>query len=82
MSSSQLATARASDHALGAFNADAAGELDVLGLDRDPLGVDGLQVAVLKEMDKVRLGRFLQRDDGLRLPARPLAPWAITTAAS
>ena len=34
MSSSQLATARASDHALGALAADAAGELDVLGLDR------------------------------------------------
>ena len=34
--------------------------------------MDGLQVAVLKEMDEVRLGRFLQRDDGLRLPTRPL----------
>ena len=34
--------------------------------------MDGLQVAVLKEVDEVRLGRFLQRDDGLRLPARPL----------
>ena len=40
--------------ALGALAADAAGDLDVLGLDCDPLGVDGLQVAVLKEMDSCR----------------------------
>ena len=58
--------------ALGALAADAAGDLDVLGLDCDPLGVDGLQVAVLKEVDEVRLGRLLQRDDRLRLPALPL----------
>ena len=49
-----MAITRARD-ALCAFAADAAGELDVLGLDCDPLGVDGLQVAVLKEMDEVRL---------------------------
>ena len=65
--SSRLATTR-DRHALGALTADAAGDLDVLGLDGDPLGMDGFQVAVLKEMDEVRLGRLLQRDDGLRLP--------------
>ena len=66
---------------LGALATDAASELDVLGLDRDPLGVDGLQVAVLKEMDEVRLGRFLQRDDGLRRgPSGKRVPAAMSLA--
>ena len=57
---------------LRALAADGARELHVLGLDRDPLAVDGLQVAVLKEADQVCLSRLLQRDNRLRLPARPL----------
>jgi len=40
---------------LGALPADAARQLDVLGHNRHALGVDGAQVAVLKEADQVRL---------------------------
>ena len=50
--------------------ADAARELDVLGHDRDALGVDGAQVRVLEQADEVRLGRLLQREDGRRLEAQ------------
>ena len=45
---------------LAALTADAAGELDVLGHDGDPLGVDGAEVGVLEEGDEVGLGGFLQ----------------------
>jgi hypothetical protein len=40
---------------LVALTTEAAGELDVLGLDGDTLGVDGAQVGVLEEGDEVRL---------------------------
>ena len=36
----------------------------VLGLDGDTLGVDGGQVGVLEERDKVRLGSLLEGHDG------------------
>ena len=45
----------------------AADELNVFGHDGDALGVDGAQVGVLEEADQVRLGRLLQRQDGVRL---------------
>ena len=35
--------------------ADAPGQLDVLGEDGHPLGMDGAQVGVLKEADQVGL---------------------------
>ena len=49
---------------LRSLSADAAGELDVLGHDRDALGVDRAQVGVLEESDEVRLGGLLQSKDG------------------
>ena len=49
---------------LAALTADAAGELDVLGHDGSPLGVDGAQVGVLEQTNKVSLGGLLQRQDG------------------
>ena len=49
---------------LTALSADAASELDVLGHDGDPLGVDGAEVGVLEEGDEVRLGGLLESDDG------------------
>jgi len=52
---------------LGALTADAAGKLDVLRHDRHALGVDGAQVGVLEETNKVRLGRLLQSHDRRRL---------------
>jgi histone H3 len=54
---------------LRALAADATRELDVLGHDGDALGVDGAEVGVLEETDKVRLGRLLEREDGVRLEA-------------
>ena len=54
---------------LAALTADAAGELDVLGHDGDPLGVDGAEVGVLEERDEVGLGGFLEGDDGRSLEA-------------
>merc|ERR1719322_2029889 len=50
--------------ALSPLAADPPGELDVLGHDGDPLGVDGAQVGVLKETDQVGLGRLLEGTDG------------------
>ncbi len=39
---------------------DSPGQLDVLGHDGDPLGMDGAQVGVLKESNKVGLTGFLE----------------------
>jgi histone H3 len=49
---------------LRALTAETTGELDVLGLDGDTLGVDGAQVGVLKERDKVGLNGLLKSTDG------------------
>jgi histone H3 len=54
---------------LRALAAEAAGELEVLGLDGDTLGVDGGEVGVLEERDEVGLGRLLEGEDGRRLEA-------------
>ena len=54
---------------LRALTADAAGELDVLGHDRDALGVDRAEVRVLEEANEVGLRGLLERDDGRRLEA-------------
>jgi hypothetical protein len=55
---------------LVALTAEAAGELDVLGLDGDTLGVDGAQVGVLEERDEVRLDGLLKSTDGGGLEAK------------
>ncbi|CAF3664006.1 unnamed protein product [Fusarium graminearum] len=52
---------------LVALTTKAAGELDILGLDGNTLGVDGAQVGVLEEGDEVRLDRLLESTDGGRL---------------
>ena len=49
---------------LSTLSTDAAGQLDVLGHDGDPLGVDGAQVGVLEQADEVGLGRLLQGHHG------------------
>merc|ERR1719237_1976513 len=50
--------------ALGPLSADPPGELDVLGHDGDPLGVDGAKVGVFEEPDEVGLSRLLEGHDG------------------
>jgi len=51
----------------GPLAPDAARELDVLGHDGDPLGVNGAEVGVLEEPHQVRLGGLLQRRHRRRL---------------
>ena len=48
---------------LGAFSADSASKLDVLGHDGDSLGMDGAQVGVFEKSDQVGLGGFLKKND-------------------
>ena len=55
---------------LVALTAEAAGKLDVLGLDGNTLGVDGAEVGVLEERDEVRLDRLLKGADGGGLEAK------------
>ena len=54
---------------LTALSTEAAGELDVLGLDGDTLGVDGAQVGVLKEGYEVCLNGLLESADSRGLEA-------------
>ena len=54
---------------LRTLTTEAAGELDILGLDGNTLGVDGAQVGVLEEGDEVSLDGLLEGADGGRLEA-------------
>ena len=54
---------------LTTLTAEAAGELNVLALDGDTLGVDGAQVGVLEEGDEVGLDGLLESADGRGLEA-------------
>lgn len=54
---------------LTALATEAAGELDVLALDGDTLGVDGAEVGVLEEGDEVGLDGLLKSTDGRGLEA-------------
>ena len=56
-------------NSLSALTTDAAGELDVLGHDGHTLGVDGSQVGVFKETNKVSLSSLLESQDGGGLEA-------------
>merc|ERR550525_69322 len=53
-------TWRARSALLGPLAADPPGQLDILGHDGDPLGVDGAQVGVLEETHQVSLARLLK----------------------
>ena len=52
-----------------AFTTQAPSEGKILRLDRHTLRVDGSQVGVLEQRDKVSLSGFLQRHDSRRLEA-------------
>jgi histone H3 len=54
---------------LRALATEAAGQLDVLGLDSDTLGVDGAQVGVLEQGDEISLDGLLEGTDGGGLEA-------------
>ena len=55
---------------LRALSTDAAGKLNVLRHDGYTLGMDGAQVGVLEETDKVGLRRFLKGEDSRSLKAK------------
>ena len=57
---------------LSSLSTDPPGQLDVPGHDGDPLGVDGAQVGVLKQSNKVSLAGLLKSHDGGAL--EPLSP--------
>ena len=52
------------DNFLRPLAADPPSQLDVLGHDGDPLGVDGAQVGILKETDEVGLAGLLKGHNG------------------
>jgi len=54
---------------LTTLTAEAAGKLDVLGLDGDTLGVDSAQVRVFEQGDKVGFDGLLESTDGGGLEA-------------
>ena len=54
---------------LSTLAADATGELDVLGHDGDPFGVDSTEVDVFEEADKIGLSSLLERKNGGGLEA-------------
>ena len=55
---------------LRALATETAGELDVLALDGDTLGVDGAKVGVFEERDEVGLDGLLEGADGRALEAQ------------
>ena len=57
------------DH-LSALSADATSQLNVLWHDGDALGVDGTQVGVFKQTNKISLRCLLQRKHGGGLKAK------------
>ena len=54
---------------LGTLSPDPPGQLDVLGHDGDPLGVDGTEVGVLEEPHEVGLAGLLESHHGGALEA-------------
>jgi hypothetical protein len=52
---------------LGTLAPDPPGQLDILGHDGHPLGMDGAKVRILEEADQVGLAGLLQGADGGRL---------------
>ena len=52
---------------LGSLSSDSSGQLDVLGHDGDPLGVDGTQVGILEKSDEVGLAGLLESHDSRAL---------------
>ena len=51
----------------GALTANSPRQLNILGHDGNPLGVNGAQIRVFEEADHVSLARLLNREDRLRL---------------
>lgn len=52
---------------LSTLSTDSPGELDILGHDGDPLGMDGTEVSVFKQTHQVRLRSLLKCKHGVTL---------------
>jgi hypothetical protein len=52
------------------LSANATGKLNVFGNDRDTLGMDGTQITVLKETNRVGLCSLLKSKDGRSLESK------------
>ena len=52
------------------FTPNSTSQLDVLGHDGNPLGVDGAQICVFEEADEVGFAGFLQCHDGRTLESQ------------
>jgi len=63
----RLVWGKLSSMGLSTLATDPPGQLDVLGHDGDPLGVDGAQVGVLKETNQVGLAGLLESHDSRAL---------------
>ncbi|DBA03601.1 TPA: hypothetical protein N0F65_006780 [Lagenidium giganteum] len=61
---------RGRNQPLCSFATDATRELNILWHDGHTLGVDGAQVGVFEQANKVRFGGFLERQDGRALEAQ------------
>jgi len=57
-------------HFLSSFSANSSRQLDVFRHDCDAFRVNGAQVGVLEEADKVSFGGFLEGSDGCALKAK------------
>jgi histone H3 len=57
-------------YCLRSLTTDTSGELDVLGHDGNTLGMDGAQVGVLEESNKVSLSSLLKSKDGRTLESK------------
>ena len=52
------------------LSSDATGQLNVLGHDGDPLGVDGAQIGIFEQTHEISLARFLEGHDSRALEAQ------------
>jgi hypothetical protein len=57
------------ENILRTLSSQSAGELDILGLNSDTLGMDSAQVGILEQADQVGLNGFLKSANGGRLEA-------------
>jgi len=63
-------TQRVLDAFLGLLSSDSSSQLNVLGHDRDSLGVDRTEISVFKETNEISFRSFLQRKYGGALESK------------
>jgi hypothetical protein len=61
---------KSEQRSLSALSADATGQLNIFGHDRHTLGMNGTQVGVFEQSNKVGFRSFLKGEDSGRLEAK------------